>query len=187
MRKLLSRRKFSRMLLGTVAAGALTVSAAAGQTATAAAKKNPHKSSTSKTTAHPTTHSSSHASAHASAHSAAATHSTKTVRATGSRRSRKTKKVKGQMTPTPERIMEIQEALAKKRMLNGAPSGEWDDSTVSAMKQFQTSNGLSPSGKLDALTLQKLGLGSETAGLAAPIAPPNSQNRLRNLSSEPSN
>jgi peptidoglycan hydrolase-like protein with peptidoglycan-binding domain len=90
------------------------------------------------------------------------------------------------MTPTPERIMEIQEALAKKGALNGSPSGEWDDSTVAAMKQFQTSNGLNPTGKLDALTLQKLGLGSETAGLAAPIAPPNSQNRLRNLSSEPS-
>jgi peptidoglycan hydrolase-like protein with peptidoglycan-binding domain len=90
------------------------------------------------------------------------------------------------MTPTPERIMEIQEALAKKGTLNGSPSGEWDDSTVAAMKQFQTSNGLNPTGKLDALTLQKLGLGSETAGLAAPIAPPNSQNRLRNLSSEPS-
>jgi peptidoglycan hydrolase-like protein with peptidoglycan-binding domain len=91
------------------------------------------------------------------------------------------------MTPTPERITEIQEALGKKGVLNGSPSGEWDDSTVTAMKQFQTSNGLNPTGKLDALTLQKLGLGSETAGLAAPIPPPNSQNRLRNYSSEPSN
>jgi peptidoglycan hydrolase-like protein with peptidoglycan-binding domain len=88
------------------------------------------------------------------------------------------------MAPTPERIVEIQEALAKKGALMGTPSGEWDDSTISAMKQFQTANGLNPTGKLDALTLQRLGLGSQTAGLAAPIAPPNSQNRLRNLSPE---
>jgi hypothetical protein len=30
---------------------------------------------------------------------------------------------------------------------------------------------LNPSGKLDALTLQKLGLGSQTAGVAAPMPP----------------
>ncbi len=87
--------------------------------------------------------------------------------------------------PTPERISEIQEALAKKGALAGTPSGQWDDSTVDAVKQFQTSNGLTPSGKLDAPTLQKLGLGSETAGLAPPTPPPNSINRLRNTSSEP--
>ena len=34
------------------------------------------------------------------------------------------------------------------------------------MKNFQTSHGLNPSGKLDAPTLQKLGLGSQTAGVA---------------------
>lgn len=97
----------------------------------------------------------------------------------------KNKKVKGQAAPTPERISEIQESLAKKGVLAGTPSGKWDDSTVDAVKQFQASNGLTPSGKLDALTLQKLGLGSETAGLAPPTPPPNSTNRLRNTSSEP--
>ncbi|MGB2668284.1 MAG: peptidoglycan-binding domain-containing protein, partial [Candidatus Acidiferrum sp.] len=85
----------------------------------------------------------------------------------------------------PERISEIQESLAKKGVLAGTPSGKWDDSTVDAVKQFQASDGLTPSGKLDALTLQKLGLGSETAGLAPPTPPPNSTNRLRNTSSEP--
>lgn len=183
------------MLLGAVAAGALTVSSvAAGQTTSA--KKPTHKSSASKngahsasapgkTSTHKTTHSSTGAAT--STHSSASTRSTKMARAMGSRRSPRTKKVKGQMSPTPERIMEIQEALGKKGVLNGAPSGEWDDSTVAAMKQFQTSNGLNPTGKLDALTLQRLGLGSETAGLAAPIPPPNSQNRLRNLSPEAAN
>jgi murein L,D-transpeptidase YcbB/YkuD len=93
---------------------------------------------------------------------------------------RKTKKVKGQEAPTPERISEIQEKLASKGMFADTPSGKWDDSTVDAMKKFQTSQGLAPTGKLDALTLQKLGLGSQTAGVAAPVAPPNSVNRLRN-------
>jgi hypothetical protein len=36
------------------------------------------------------------------------------------------------------------------------------------MKRFQQVNGLNPSGKLDALSLQKLGLGSDTAGRGAP-------------------
>jgi murein L,D-transpeptidase YcbB/YkuD len=88
-------------------------------------------------------------------------------------------KVKGQAAPTPERINEIQSALAKNGAYDGVPSGKWDDSTVDAMKKFQSAHGLNPSGKLDAPTLQKLGLGSETAGLAAPTPPPNgTTNRL---------
>jgi Putative peptidoglycan binding domain len=40
---------------------------------------------------------------------------------------------------------------------------------VEAMKKFQAGHGLNPSGKLDAITLQKMGLGSQTAGVAAPM------------------
>jgi peptidoglycan hydrolase-like protein with peptidoglycan-binding domain len=36
------------------------------------------------------------------------------------------------------------------------------------MKKFQGAHGLNPSGKLDAKTLQQLGLGSQTAGIAPP-------------------
>jgi len=39
------------------------------------------------------------------------------------------------------------------------------------MKKFQSANGLEPTGKIDALTLQKLGLGSEVAGKGAPMPP----------------
>jgi peptidoglycan hydrolase-like protein with peptidoglycan-binding domain len=77
----------------------------------------------------------------------------------------------GQKAPAPERISEIQQALAKDGSFNGTPSGKWDDSTVEAMRKFQSGHGLNPSGKLDALTLQKLGLGSQTAGVAAPMPP----------------
>lgn len=78
---------------------------------------------------------------------------------------------RGQKTPTPDRITEIQQALAKDGSFTGAPNGKWNDSTVEAMKKFQAGHGLNPSGKLDALTLQKLGLGSQTAGVAAPLPP----------------
>jgi hypothetical protein len=37
------------------------------------------------------------------------------------------------------------------------------------MKNFQTANGLTPTGKLGALSLQKLGFGSEVAGRSAPL------------------
>jgi peptidoglycan hydrolase-like protein with peptidoglycan-binding domain len=96
------------------------------------------------------------------------------------------KKDKGQMAPAPERITEIQEALAKDGSLSHAPNGKWDDSTVEAMKKFQGDHGLNPSGKLDALTLEKLGLGSQTAGIAEPVAPPNSSSRLAGPSGQSS-
>ena len=76
---------------------------------------------------------------------------------------------RGQKAPAPERISEIQQALAKDGSFAGTPNGKWDDSTVEAMKKFQAGHGLNPSGKLDAPTLQKLGLGSQTAGVAAPM------------------
>src|SRR5882724_8180591 len=58
------------------------------------------------------------------------------------------KKNKGQMTPTSDRITEIQQALAKDGSYSAAPSGKWDDNTVDAMKKFQTTHALNPSGKL---------------------------------------
>lgn len=74
-----------------------------------------------------------------------------------------------QTAPTAARITQIQTALAAHGSYKGEPNGRWDDSTTQAMKQFQSANGLTPTGKLDALTLQKLGLGSEIAGRAAPL------------------
>jgi peptidoglycan hydrolase-like protein with peptidoglycan-binding domain len=93
-------------------------------------------------------------------------------RSRGKRSSRhSSRRERGQKTPAPERISEIQQALAKDGSFNGTPNGKWDDSTVEAMRKFQTGHGLNPSGKLDAKTLQKLGLGSQTAGVAAPMRP----------------
>ena len=58
--------------------------------------------------------------------------SSKTHGTTTKASSRK-KKDKGQMTPTPERITEIQQALAKDGSYSAAPSGKWDDGTVDAI------------------------------------------------------
>jgi peptidoglycan hydrolase-like protein with peptidoglycan-binding domain len=84
---------------------------------------------------------------------------------------RSKRRERGQKAPTADRISEIQQALAKDGSFAGTPNGKWDDSTVEAMRKFQAGHGLNPSGKLDALTLQKLGLGAQTAGVAAPLPP----------------
>ena len=76
---------------------------------------------------------------------------------------------RAQMAPTPARISEIQSALAAHGAYKGEPNGRWDDATAQAMKDFQSAHGITPTGKLDALSLQKLGLGSEIAGRAAPL------------------
>jgi peptidoglycan hydrolase-like protein with peptidoglycan-binding domain len=84
---------------------------------------------------------------------------------------------RGQKAPAPDRISEIQQALAKDGSFTGTPNGKWDAPTVEAMKKFQDAHGLNPSGKLDAKTLQQLGLGSHTAGVAPPLPPTSSSTR----------
>jgi murein L,D-transpeptidase YcbB/YkuD len=198
MRKSHWKRKLNRVLLAAVATGTLTVPVVSAQSSSSTTAKKPanktsHAGSTHPATSHSTTThkgttpSATHTHSSATHSSSSASASQKSTKSASSRRKTRTKKVKGQAAPTPERINEIQEALARKGAFTGTPTGTWDDSTVDAMKKFQSTNGLTPTGKLDALTLQKLGLGSETAGIAAPIPPPNSANRLINITPEPSN
>jgi len=73
-----------------------------------------------------------------------------------------------QKAPTPDRISEIQSALARGGYYQGDPNGKWDSTTVAALQKFQSANGIGANGKLDAPTLQKLGLGSDIAGVSAP-------------------
>jgi len=70
--------------------------------------------------------------------------------------------------PSPDRISEIQSALARGGYYKGDPNGKWDADTIAATQKFQANNGLDSTGKLDAPTLQKLGLGSDIAGVSAP-------------------
>lgn len=110
----------------------------------------------------------SKASSHRRKASAAKSGASKSSRGKASRRG---KRQRGQMAPTSDRITEIQQALGKDGSYSGEPTGKWDDSTVDAMRKFQSAHGLNPSGKIDAKTLQQLGLGSQTAGVAAPMPP----------------
>ena len=97
---------------------------------------------------------------------------------TPGRKGKRSRRQPGQKAPSADRISEIQTALAKDGSFAGPPNGKWDDSTVSAMKKYQAGHGLNPTGRLDAPTLQKLGLGSTTAGVAAPQTPPGAVSRL---------
>jgi peptidoglycan hydrolase-like protein with peptidoglycan-binding domain len=96
---------------------------------------------------------------------------------------KKPRKQPGQKAPTADRVSEIQAALAKDGSFKGLPNGKWDEDTTAAMRRFQTSRGLNPSGKLDAPSLQRLGLGSEIAGVAAPTPPPGATSRLTSSAS----
>jgi peptidoglycan hydrolase-like protein with peptidoglycan-binding domain len=95
--------------------------------------------------------------------------SVKKKQTTSKKRKKSKATARGQKTPTPDRIREIQGALNREGAFGGQPTGKWDDATVNAMKKFQENQGLNPTGKIDAGTLVKLGLGSDTAGKGAPI------------------
>ena len=64
-----------------------------------------------------------------------------------------------QQAPAPERYKEIQQALADKGYLKSEPTGVWNAESSDALRQFQTENNLSPTGKLSAASLIGLGLG----------------------------
>ncbi len=84
-------------------------------------------------------------------------------------KSRGKPRIKGQAAPTPDRIKDIQTALQKDGSYEGEPNGKWDAATADAMKRYQDKNGFPPTGKIDAASLNKLGLGSDTAGKGAPV------------------
>jgi len=97
--------------------------------------------------------------------------------------SKKSRRERGQKVPTPDRISEIQQALAKDGSFTGTPNGKWDAPTIEATRKFQEAHGLNPTGKLDAKTLQQLGLGSQTAGVAPPMPPISSSSLQKTPSS----
>jgi peptidoglycan hydrolase-like protein with peptidoglycan-binding domain len=101
----------------------------------------------------------------ASSSGSTATHTTKKKKSSHHHSSRREP---FQKAPTASRISEIQTALSRGGYFEGEPNGKWDSNTIAAMQKFQSANGLNSSGRIDATTLQKLGLGSSTAGVDAP-------------------
>ncbi len=105
--------------------------------------------------------------------------STKSTSTKSSRKGRAGKRAvssapRGQMTPTPERYQEIQQALADKGYLKSEPNGVWDTASVDALSLFQADRNLPVTGKITSASLIGLGLGPKTAGTvpSKPAAPP---------------
>ncbi len=61
--------------------------------------------------------------------------------------------------PSPDRIKEIQQALAGKGYYTGEPNGSWGPSSIDALKRFQHDQNLVEDGKIGSLSLIALGLG----------------------------
>jgi peptidoglycan hydrolase-like protein with peptidoglycan-binding domain len=78
-----------------------------------------------------------------------------------------------QLSPTPDRYREIQQALVEKGYLKGEPSGRWDDVSADALRRFQQEQNLEPTGKINSLSLIALGLGPrhDSAAVAPPRVP----------------
>jgi hypothetical protein len=77
-----------------------------------------------------------------------------------------------QTQPDPARVREIQEALVQQNRLP-AVTGKWDEPTWNALRDMAQEHGWSTCHVPDARVLNILGLGSSTAGIAAPA--PNDQ------------
>ncbi|MGC9970990.1 MAG: peptidoglycan-binding domain-containing protein [Bryobacteraceae bacterium] len=73
----------------------------------------------------------------------------------------------GQVTPTPQRYKEIQQALIDRGYLQGPARGVWGPDCSQALKKFQQDQNLEPSGKLDSLSLIALGLGPKREPLGS--------------------
>ena len=70
-------------------------------------------------------------------------------------------RIRGQQAIQPDRVKEIQAALIKARYLDGQPSGDWDQTTISAMQKYQADHGWQTRLMPDARALVKLGLGPD--------------------------
>jgi peptidoglycan hydrolase-like protein with peptidoglycan-binding domain len=147
------------LVVSVAAFASAAVHPAAAQTTSSTAKKKKKSASSSSTSAK----------LRSTKLTPAKTVSTKSK---GKSRSRVAAKPKGQGAPTSDRIKEIQTALQKDGSYSGEPTGKWDSATTDAMRKYQDKNGVNPTGKIDAVSLNKMGLGSETAGKGAPVAPP---------------
>lgn len=84
-----------------------------------------------------------------------------------------------QLHPGPERYKQIQQALADRGFFKGDVNGVWGSDSVDALRRFQTARNISDNeGKINALSLNALGLGAkhEGGGLALSSNPPPASN-----------
>jgi hypothetical protein len=76
------------------------------------------------------------------------------------------------MAPTPDRYRQIQEALAAKGYLRTEDAtGSWSQTSVDALKRFQSDQNIESNGKINSLSLIALGLGPKREAVVKPPAP----------------
>jgi len=63
------------------------------------------------------------------------------------------------LQPAPERLKEIQQALASRGYFTSEPDGTWGPASIDALKRFQHDQNLVEDGKIGSLSLIALGLG----------------------------
>lgn len=68
------------------------------------------------------------------------------------------------MTKNPDTVKQVQHALSDKGFYKGPDDGKWGRKTISALKRFQTAQGMKATGRLDQATLTSLGIGAATGG-----------------------
>jgi hypothetical protein len=74
---------------------------------------------------------------------------------------RKVARKRGQQSIDSQRATQIQQALIREHYLNGAPSGNWDSSSIAAMQKYQADQGWQTKLMPDSRALKKLGLGPD--------------------------
>jgi len=84
--------------------------------------------------------------------------------------------VNARVTPAPDhRVVAMQRSLASRNLYNGKIDGIWGAKTEAALRNFQSQNNLTVTGRLDEPTAEKLGLGPElqpVAGTEVQAQPP---------------
>jgi peptidoglycan hydrolase-like protein with peptidoglycan-binding domain len=155
-------------ILGGIAALAMIVAAAFGATTPASKKKAPAKTPVTRNkpmTALQKSVARKRAVTSASAHKKAPAKPAVTWR-------------NRQLQPTQDRYKEIQTALASKGYLQPEHvTGTWDQNSTDAMKQFQSTQNLDTSGKINSLSLIALGLGPRHDAAPIQAAQPAEQSR----------
>ncbi|MEO8658137.1 MAG: peptidoglycan-binding domain-containing protein [Bryobacteraceae bacterium] len=73
---------------------------------------------------------------------------------------------RGQQSPSTDRVSEIQKALIDRGYAKGEPTGTWGPDSADALRRFQEDNKISPTGKLNSMSLIHLGLGPKRDAIA---------------------
>src|SRR6202034_2921503 len=92
-------------------------------------------------------------------HTSTSSHSSASHKLSHSRKG--SRRVRGQQAIQPDRVTEIQQALAREHYLSSDPNGDWDTTTVAAMQKYQADHGWQTKLMPDPRALKNLGLGPD--------------------------